>query len=276
MIRSLVTRDANAPPLLYRIEGAGRTVVLIHGVGADSSSWDAIAPRLAQNLRVVRPDLRGHGGSGRIEGACTLQDFIRDVLDVMDAVGAVQADVVGFSLGGLIAQGVALAHPDRVAKLALISAVAGRTEEERTKLRARLDTLRREGIEAIMPAAQERWFTPEFIATHPEEVRLRMQQLQRNDPHSYEAAYAVFATSDLGERLHDIGHRTLIITGEHDIGSNPRMARYMHREIEGSELHILPGLRHSVLTEAPERIASLLMDFLADRDTIPNQLEAPG
>lgn len=263
LAQSVLTRGAAAPPLFYRQEGAGRPVVLIHGVGADSSSWDEIAPQLAQNFRVLRLDLRGHGRSGRIEGACALDDFIRDVLDVMDAADAAKADVVGFSLGGLIAQGIALSDPSRVARLALISAVASRTEEERAKVRARLEILRTQGIEAITAAAQERWFTPGFVQAHPEKVRYRMEQLKRNNPDSYKAAYAVFSTSDLGERLHDIRHQTLVVTGEHDVGSNPRMARYMHDQIAGSELQVLPGLRHSLLMEAPGQIGSLLMEFLA-------------
>jgi pimeloyl-ACP methyl ester carboxylesterase len=86
--------------------------------------------------------------------------------------------------------------------------------------------------------------------------------LKRNDPDSYKAAYTVFSMSDLGERLHNIRHRTLIVTGEHDVGSSTRMARYMHEQIPGSELHILSGLRHSVLVEAPEQVGSLLTRFL--------------
>jgi len=263
LAQSVLARGADAPSLFYHEDGTGLPVMLIHGVGADSSSWDEIAPILAQRFRVLRLDLRGHGRSGRIEGACTLDDFIRDVVDVMDAAGATTADVVGFSLGGLIAQGIALSHPNRVDRLALISAVAGRSDEERAKVRARLEVLRNEGIEAITAAAQERWFTPEFVQAHPEMVRCRMAQLKRNDSDSYKAAYTVFSTSDLGERLHNIHHQTLIVTGEHDVGSNPRMARYMHDQISGSELRILPALRHSVLVEAPEQVASLLMHFLA-------------
>jgi (E)-2-((N-methylformamido)methylene)succinate hydrolase len=263
LAQSVLTRGEDAPSLFFHDEGSGLPVMLIHGVGADSSSWDEIAPVLAQRFRVLRLDLRGHGRSGVIEGACTLDDFIRDVLDVMDAAGAAKADVVGFSLGGLIAQGIALSHPSRVDRLALISAVADRTDEERAKVRARLEVLRNEGIEAIMAAAQERWFTPEFVRAQPEKVRSRMEQLRRNDPDSYKAAYTVFSTSDLGDRLHNLRHRTLIMAGEHDVGSNTRMARYMHEQISGSELHILPGLRHSVLVEAPEQIGSLLMRFLA-------------
>ena len=72
----------------------------------------------------------------------------------------------------------------------------------------------------------------------------------------------MFATGDLGDRLYDIRNPTLIATGENDIGSNVRMARMMHERIERSALRILPRLRHSVLVEAPDQVASLFLEFL--------------
>jgi 3-oxoadipate enol-lactonase len=254
---------ANAPELFYQDEGQGAPVMLIHGVGADGASWDAIASALADEFRVIRLDLRGHGRSGHIVGDCSLDDFVRDVIDVLNACGVAQAHVAGFSLGGMIAQALALQHPDRVNRLVLLSAVAGRTEQERERVRQRLEILRTQGIAAITGAAQERWFTPDFIARHPELVSARMAQLQQNHAPSYAAAYTVFSLSDVGDRLHAIRHPTLIATGEHDVGSNTRMARFMHGQIAGSKLHILSGLRHSVLVEAPELITSLLREFLS-------------
>ncbi len=247
----------------YDVEGAGRPVLLVHGVGANLRSWDPIAGRLARRHRVARLDLRGHGQSSRIE-TCTLDDFIDDVLLVQDALGMERAHLVGFSLGGMIAQAFVLAHPERVDRLALISAVAGRTAEERASLRARARKVREEGIASVVGAAEDRWFTEEFRRDHPEVVARRIAELKANDQRSYAAAYTVFAESDVGSRLAGIRHRTLVVTGEHDVGSNTRMARFMHESIPGSTLRILPHLKHSVLIEAPQVIANLLEDFLAD------------
>jgi 3-oxoadipate enol-lactonase len=238
--------------------------MLIHGVGTDGTSWDQIAAALAPEFRLLRLDLRGHGRSGHIEGALTLEDFMQDVIDVLDACAVPAAHVVGFSLGGMIAQGIALQHAHRVRRLVLLSALAGRTAEEREQMQARLAILRKQGIAAISEAYQERWFTPEFIARNPDLVDRRMRQLQENHGPSYTAAYTVLSTSDLGDRLHAIHAPTLIATGEHDIGSNTGMARFMHAQIEGSRLAILPGLRHSILVEAPELVTRLLRDFLRE------------
>jgi 3-oxoadipate enol-lactonase len=259
--RMLPRKDA--PALKYWDTGGDRPpVMLIHGVGADGKSWDQIATDLAPQFRILRLDLRGHGQSGHIEGALTLDDFVQDVVDVLDACAVPAADIVGFSLGGLIAQGIALQHADRVRRLVLLSAVAGRTAEERERVQSRLAILRDQGIAAITGAAQERWFTPEFIARNPDQVQRRMRQLQENHAPSYAAAYTVFSTSDLGDRLQAIHAPTLIATGEHDVGSNTRMARYMHAQIAGSKLEILPGLRHSILVEAPQLVSQLVRDFL--------------
>jgi (E)-2-((N-methylformamido)methylene)succinate hydrolase len=262
-VRILQRQDA--PALRYWDDGGEKPpVMLIHGVGADGTSWDQIAAALAPAFRVLRLDLRGHGQSGHIEGALTLDDLVRDVVDALDTCAVPAANIVGFSLGGMIAQALALQHADRVQRVVLLSAVAGRTAEERERVQARLATLREQGIAAITGAAQDRWFTPEFIARNPDLVQRRMLQLRENHAPSYAAAYTVFSTSDLGDRLHAIRVPTLIATGEHDVGSNTRMARFMHAQIAGSRLEILPGLRHSILVEAPELVTRLVRYFLQE------------
>lgn len=246
----------------YVTEGSGPPVTLVHGVGASLESWDAIAAILSRQYWVIRLDLRGHGKSSRIE-TCRLDDFLDDVSLVLETLGIDRTHLVGFSLGGMIAQAYVLAHPARVDRLALISAVAGRTEQERANLQARARKVREEGIASVVAAAEDRWFTEAFRKKNPEVVSRRLEELKANDHRSYSAAYAVFAEGDLGPRLHEIRHPTLVVTGEHDVGSNARMARFMHDAIPGSTLHILPNLKHSVLLEAPIEIAGLLLDFLA-------------
>ncbi len=119
---------SDAPALRYWDDGGERPpVMLIHSVGADGTSWDQIAPALSPEFRVLRLDLRGHGRSGHIDGALTLEDFVQDVVDVLDACAVPIAHIVGFSLGGMIAQGLGLQHAQRICRLVLLGAVAGRT-----------------------------------------------------------------------------------------------------------------------------------------------------
>jgi (E)-2-((N-methylformamido)methylene)succinate hydrolase len=257
---SVTAKDGIA--IRYVAEGAGAAVMLIHGVGSNLESCDAIATVLVPRYRVIRLDLRGHGRSGRIT-TCTLQDFVDDALLVLEEQRVTSAHLAGFSLGGMIAQAFALQHPSRVDRLAFISAVAGRTPAERDAVLGRARKVREEGIASVAGAADQRWFTDAFRAAHPDIIRKRLEELKANDHASYAAAYEVFATGDLGERIRAIRHKTLIVTGENDVGSNPRMARFMHESIPGSRLEILPELRHSVLLEAPSTIARLLLEHFA-------------
>ncbi|MBY8976747.1 alpha/beta fold hydrolase [Rhodobacteraceae bacterium NNCM2] len=251
--------------LNFRDEGDGPPVLLIHGVGSDLESWDGVLSHLSPGRRYIRFDLRGHGQSRRTPGPYTLDDLSGDAAALLDHLGVERASVIGFSLGGLVAQAIALKHPERVESLTLVSTVAGRTEEEQARVIERADTLAREGATTHLANAVDRWFTPEFVAAHPEVLEARRQKSLMNDPECYVAAYRVLAHCDLGAELHQITAPTLIMTGENDIGSNPRMSRFIHAQIAGSELHILPRLKHSVLLEAPDQIGGLIEPFLAAR-----------
>jgi len=169
---------------------------------------------------------------------------------------------VGFSLGGLIVQQFALSHPERVERLIILSAVAGRTEEERQQVRERLRNLENGQLDTNIELALERWFSPTFRRDHPERVQKRIAELRATPPDGYLKAQRVFVLSDLADQLDRIQCPTLIMTGEHDPGSNVRMARIMHEKIIGSQLEILPELRHSILVEAPKLVAEKLDRFL--------------
>lgn len=249
------------PALAYRAEGAGPAVLLIHGVGGDASNWGPIAGRLRGRFRVITADLRGHGRSDRIDEPLTAEDLARDSVAVLDHAGIGRCRVAGFSLGGAVALSMALEFPARVERLAVIGTVFGRTDEERARAAERVAYVRSYGVEGIAEANRPRWFTDEFQRAHPKVVQLRVDQVKQCDPASYLHAFTVFATADFADRASEIRVPTLIITGEHDLAATPRMATLMHRVIAGSEVHILPRLRHSLLIEAPDRITALLEGF---------------
>jgi 3-oxoadipate enol-lactonase len=249
--------------LNYRIAGQGaRTLVLVHGVGSYAEAWDGVVGRLASDFRILSFDLRGHGASSRVKGRYEIDDFVDDVLALANEVEFEQFDLAGFSLGGLIAQKLALAFPERVRRLVLLATVAGRTPEERERVAARLAALQAGEPGAHYDASLSRWLTEGFQQRHPDLVAMLRARNAANDPACYAAAYRVLAETDLGDALPAIACPTLIATGEDDLGSNPRMARFMHQRIAGSRLEILAGLRHSLLMEAPDQVATLMRGFL--------------
>lgn len=249
----------------FRRSGEGQPLVLIHGVGADLESWDGVIRELGQGYDILRYDQRGHGLSSKPPGPYSLDDFAEDLHDLLRAVGISKAHVAGFSLGGLVAQAFALKYPAQVEKLILISTVAGRTAEERDRVLARAKKLAEEGAGAHLNDAVERWFTEAFIAARPDVLEWRRQKSRQNDPDSYAAAYRVLAESDLADELHRITAPTLVMTGERDIGSTPRMARLIAECVSKSHCVIFPRLKHSLLLEAPDQVAAEMRCFLENK-----------
>ena len=245
----------------YAVEGSGAPVLLIHGVGARLDNWDGVAPMLSRHFKVVRYDLRGHGKSSKVSGPYSLDMFADDAVGLLDHLGIARAHVAGHSLGGMIAITLAARHPERVDRLAVLSAAAGRTEEERQKVMERI-ALIAHGIPGDhFKNSLSRWFTDEFRAANPQLMEEYAARNKENDPACYAAAYNVLATGEVGPELRRVDAPTLVVTGEHDLGSNPRMARFINAGITGSELRILPRLRHSILIEAPGLVARQLELF---------------
>ncbi|UVA78318.1 alpha/beta fold hydrolase [Pandoraea commovens] len=250
--------------LAYRLLGRGaRALVCIHGVGSYQEAWDDVAAALADDFRILTFDLRGHGRSSRVKGRYEIDDFVTDVLALADHVGFTTFDLAGFSLGGLIAQRLALLHPSRLRRLVLLATVSGRTREERERVLARLAALQSGERGAHYDASLSRWLTEDFQAKHPARIAYLRERNAQNDPDCYASAYRVLAETDFGGFIDQIRMPTLIVTGEDDQGSNPRMAQFMHECIVGSQLAILPGMRHSILVEASGPVADLMRDFLA-------------
>ena len=247
--------------IAYRREGHGPAVLLIHGVGGDASNWSSIVPRLRNQYDVISMDLRGHGASDRITSPVTAAELANDAVQVLDEAGVTRCRVVGFSLGGAVAQALTLDHPARVERLAVIATVCGRTVGERSQAEERIAFVRQHGTAGIAEANRERWFTDAFREKHPDVVEARVRQVRETDPASYLHAFTAFCTTDYASRLTEITVPTLIVAGEHDVAATPRMAALMRERIRGSQVFVLPGLRHSLLIEAPERIGELLEDF---------------
>jgi pimeloyl-ACP methyl ester carboxylesterase len=253
--------------LNYRIDGdGGEPLVCIHGVGSYLEAWSGVVERLKDSFTILTFDLRGHGGSSRIRGRYEIDDFVGETLALADRAGFATFNLAGFSLGGLIAQRLALTHLSRLRRLVLLSTVAGRTPEERGRVLARLAALQAGTPADHHDASLSRWLTEGFQERNPEVIASLRERDAENDPECYASAYRVLAETDFGGFLDQIRCPTLIATGEDDVGSNPRMARYMHERIPGSTLAILPGLRHSILIEAPETVAATMAGFLQNTE----------
>lgn len=245
--------------LWYEREGKGEPpLVVIHGVGNSSDDWLSVIDFLADAFDIIRIDMRGHGRSSIPPGEWTIGDLSEDIVALADHLELERMHVAGFSLGGLVAQYIAIQHPARLKRLAILSSVSGRSEQERAAVEARLSYIVDSHPADYFERSVDRWFTPGFRASNPEAVEKKKRIISAMDREAYAKAYRILATTDLAEDLHRIEAPTLVMTGEHDRGSNTRMAKLMHEKIPESELVILPDLRHSILLEAPALVAGHL------------------
>ncbi|TPL96873.1 alpha/beta fold hydrolase [Mesorhizobium sp. B2-3-11] len=259
--------DVEGVLLNWRLEGEGGVpLVCIHGVGSYLEAWNGVAERLKDRFAVLTFDLRGHGRSSRVKGRYEIDAFVGETLALADHLGFSTFNLAGFSLGGLIAQRLALSHAERLQKLMLLSTVAGRTPEERNAVRGRLAALMASDASAHHTASLSRWLTEDFQNRNPEIIAELRRRDAENDRECYAAAYRVLAETDFGGILDRITCQTLIVTGADDQGSSPRMARLMHEQVQGSQIAILPRLRHSILIEAPALVAETMADFLLGVD----------
>ncbi|WP_020499112.1 alpha/beta fold hydrolase [Sciscionella marina] len=238
------------------------TVILLHGVGLDHTMWDRVTPTLAQQCTVHTPDLPGHGDAPDAPEGCTLTDLAAP----LTGLGAGAVHLVGFSLGALVATRFALDHPERVASLTLISAVANRSAIERTSVTGRLEAAR-ENLPATFDAAIERWFSPQWRATEPELAERVRAVLRANRPSSYLACYTVFAHADaeLWPLLPRLNPRVLAMTGEQDPGSTPAMSAALAERVPHGRSAVVPGARHLLPLEHPEAVTEAVLAQLDDR-----------
>jgi (E)-2-((N-methylformamido)methylene)succinate hydrolase len=240
------------------------SIVLIHGVGLDHTMWSWV--RLGDR-RVVTYDLLGHGSGAPLPPGSDLSTLVDQLRSVSDAEPS-PVDLVGFSLGALIAQGFTLKYPERVRRLILVSGVFNRSPKERSTILERVADVREGGYLNNVATAIDRWFAPEFVAAHPDVLAAVTERMASNDVASYANAYEVFATADeaLAAQVHRITCPTLVVTGEHDPRSTPAMSHALAVTVANGRSVVLPGARHLTPLEVPEALARLITTFVEEPD----------
>jgi 3-oxoadipate enol-lactonase len=240
--------------------------VLVHGLGLDRRMWARQVPTLAAaGHRVIACDLPGHGAAERpacAGSAYTTADLAASLLGVLEEAGVGRSVVVGFSLGGGVALQVALDRPERVSALALIDTTAWPGAEAATRFAERAAAVEAEGVGLLVQPAIERWFTPEFVAAHPDIVGRYAERIGENDAMGYAAACRSLATLDLRPRLGEIRCATLVVVGDRDEATPAAMAETLAAGIAGATLRILGPAGHLVTEERWAELNGALLTFL--------------
>jgi pimeloyl-ACP methyl ester carboxylesterase len=238
------------------------TLVLLHGVGLDHTVWEPLTAILGDRFDVVAPDLPGHGTSSPAPAGITLGD-LADAVAVQVPTGADGVHFVGFSLGALVAQHLAIHRPELVATLTSVSSVCRRTDAERASVLGRLEVAERD-VRASSEASIERWFAGSDVS--PEWVERTRATLLANDADSFLRCYRVFATGDavVGPDLGRITAPALAITGADDPGSTPDMTHRLAAAIPGCRAEVVPHTRHMLPLERPGALAAAITTLIGD------------
>lgn len=246
----------------YDLGGEGPPVVLIPGLGLSRRLWDAHLPAFA-GYSVLNYDLYGHGESGPAPQEATLRVFADQLARLMDHVGLDRAHVVGFSIGGMINRRFVLDYPDKVASLVILNSPHNRGEEAQLAVEARAKAARDQGAFATFDAAVQRWFTPDHIASGAGPALVRDWREQVTDEGYAQTAWVLAnGVRELIALDPPVTAPTLVMTCENDVGSTPQMSVDISAEIEGSEMTIVPRLKHLGLMEDPGAFTGPICDFL--------------
>jgi pimeloyl-ACP methyl ester carboxylesterase len=191
--------------------------------------------------------------------------FSEQLRELLDQLGIARASVFGFSLGGMIARRFAMDHAGRLDALAILHSAHSRDKAAHDAIQARVVQAAQEGPAATVEAALSRWFTDGFRLSHPEMMNEVRRWILANRKEVYAPIYQVLVdgVTELVAPRSSITAPTLVMTGEDDHGNSPAMSRAIAAEIPGSELVILPGLRHMALAEAPELFNAKLLAFMS-------------
>jgi pimeloyl-ACP methyl ester carboxylesterase len=262
---------ANGVRTFFRTVGEGPALLLVAGNGMEHTTFDEQLPHFSRHFRCIVYDLRGIGQSDVPQSGYTTREMARDALALLDAVGEPRAHVAGYSLGGAIAQEMALAAPERVRSLSLYSTY----DRPQPTMRLRYDIL----IKVLLETTPELWamfsafsaFGEAFIDRHEDAVRAeielrarRWQQGQAPDRGGLAGHYRAILAHDTLGRLGGVRCPAWIAVGENDPVTPPLHSRRLHEAIAGSRLTVYPGKPHRLLNFEAEAFTRDALSFLLE------------
>jgi 3-oxoadipate enol-lactonase len=253
--------------VFYVEAGQGEPLVLVMGLGADHLAWGFQFPAFVEHYRVIAFDNRGAGQTSAPDQPYTTAMMAADARGLMDALGIDRAHVIGVSMGGMIAQELALAHPERVRSLHLGCTLA-RPDAYMLALNAAWRDMRIGlGRDQTLRTLALWLFAPTTYAERPDLVEVLLQNALANPYPQSVAGFLrqgeAIAAHDAIDRLEAIRCPTLVSVAEEDILVPPRFSRDIAKRIPGAELRLVRGAGHCYFLERPEVFNEISLGFIA-------------
>ena len=249
----------------YELSGPknAAVVMLSHSLGSTLNMWDPQMTALEAKHQVLRYDIRGHGASVVPDGAYTLEQLVADAVALLDALEIKKVNLVGLSMGGMIAQGLTLKHANRVSRLALCDTSAFMPPEAQPIIQDRIDIARKEGLAALVDSTLARWFTPSYLQKKGPGVEMIRSILQKSPVAGYIGCTEAIRRLNYLDELPRIKTPTLVMVGADDPGTPVAAAQAIHERIAGSRLVIIPSASHLCNIEQAEVFNPHLLKLLS-------------
>ena len=263
--------------LPYEWHGSGPPLLLLAGLGAKGTSFHPFLDVAAERYRVLTPDLRGSGRAAALAPGTTLCELAADVLELLDTLDVGPLPVVGRSMGGMIAQELALLAPDRVESLVLASTTA-HSDAHLTEIFRLLADMSRAGIPAeLRHRTSLLWALGRTALEERESVRAYLAARVRNDrPRDYAIQALACAAHDTRDRLANVMRPSLVLAGSEDRFMPTRHALTLAHALPRAELRFIPGCGHLAYLEEPEIFAEVVFEFLERHHrTTPQSVDVP-
>ncbi|MBP2309545.1 3-oxoadipate enol-lactonase [Azospirillum melinis] len=246
----------------YELTGPSDAPVVLfaNSIGTNFHIWDEQVKALGGRIRTLRYDMRGHGLTDATPGAYSMNMLADDALCLLDTLGIEQAHVCGLSIGGMMAQRLAVKAPDRILSLVLAdtASVIGPPEI----WQSRIEAIRAGGMASIAAGVMPRWFTSAFLESETERVRGYVNMVSRTSDAGYIGCAMAIRDADLRGDCARIACPTLVVVGEQDQATPLPQAEELIRAISNSQLKVITGAGHLPCVEQPAAFTDAVFDHL--------------
>lgn len=255
--------DCSGVTLHYEISGnpSGPYLILSNSLGTDLTMWHLQVEAFGEFFRVLRYDMRGHGGSAVPPNSYSIEQLGTDVIHLLDGLGVAHAHFCGLSIGGVIGQWLAANAPQRLRRLVLCNTAARIGTHEIWN--DRIEKVVEGGMESIADGVLSRWFSESFAHSQPADVAAMRHVLTTTSPAGYISSCEAIRDMDQRQMVKHIATPTLIIAGSFDTVTTVSDGVALQESIVGSHMSIVPGA-HISNVEASSYFNTAVLSFLRE------------
>jgi 3-oxoadipate enol-lactonase len=256
---------ANNIAMNYELHGkeGAPWLVLSHSLACSVRMWDPQIEALKDKYRILAYDTRGHGATEAPQGPYTLELLADDLFFLLKELKVATTHYCGLSMGGMIGQTFALKYPGVLASLTLADTTSRYPAEAASTWQDRIRVAETKGMEPLVQATLERWFTEPFRKNQPQVVEQIAVAIRTTPVPGYVGCCHAIPKINVTARLKELELPALVICGEQDPGTPPAMAREIQQNLPGAQLVLIPQAAHLANIEQPEAFNRALGGFLS-------------